>query len=645
MQGVVRVTTPDTQRALLRANGLPAHTDAEVAETLAEMKAVQRAALLPADVVIESNTSRPLQVACAVEWTVLADEDNRVLAEGSAEDVISLPPLPDGVHTLRLKVEKDVEETTLIVAPEQAPSLGTVTGQQKIWGCVAALYGIASTADKTLGDYNDLAELASVLGGSGAGFLGVNPVHALGCAALETISPYSPTHRGFLNTDHIALPLPLRTDSVDPEDLLNYATHRRMHGTAMRKAFSDFQSRNDRAENSRFEQFCAERGKDLDDFALFEHLSESHGPDWRAWPAALQNAHSARRDGMSEAVLYHKWLQWQADSQLATAQKQARDAGMSLGLYLDLAVGARLGGAESWGDETSVAQGVSIGAPPDHLSPAGQNWQLSAFAPRKLQASRYKAFRQVLRQNMQHCGLLRIDHALGLSRSFWIPEDGSPGGYVQQPFEAFLAIVALEARRAGTVIVGEDLGLVPAGFRADIAARGFYGYSVMQYEKDNKGAFLPVENLRAQSLACFGTHDTPTLAGYWAGHDIAWWEKLGWITTEDAARAVDTRATEKRALAGLPAPTPLPQVATAGLRDSIHSRLAESPAAMVAVQLDDILLLKEAQNLPGTVDEHPNWRRRYPSTLSDFARSKDLRQTAGLMERAGRSTRMRKDQT
>jgi 4-alpha-glucanotransferase len=308
-------------------------------------------------------------------------------------------------------------------------------------------------------------------------------------------------------------------------------------------------------------------------------------------------------------------------------------------------VGARLGGAESWGDDSCAAQGVSLGAPPDHLSPAGQNWQLSAFAPRKLQASRYKAFRQVLRQNMRHCGLLRIDHALGLSRSFWIPEDGSPGGYVRQPFAALLAIVALEAKRAGTVIVGEDLGLVPKGFREDMAARGLYGYSVMQYEKDGRGALLPVANLRAQSLACFGTHDTPTLAGFWAGRDIGWWERLGWITAEEAARAVNTRGTEKRALAGLSAPTPLPQVATTGLRDAVHTRLAESPAAMVAVQLDDILLSEEAQNLPGTVDEHPNWRRRYQKTLAEIAGGRDLRQTAALMARAGRAMKKQKDGT
>jgi 4-alpha-glucanotransferase len=338
-------------------------------------------------------------------------------------------------------------------------------------------------------------------------------------------------------------------------------------------------------------------------------------------------------------------MQWSADRQLAAAQQAGRDAGMSLGLYLDLAVGARLGGAESWGPEAATASGVSLGAPPDHLSPAGQNWQLAALSPHRLRQGRYEAFRFVLRQNMRHCGLLRIDHALGLNRSFWLPEDGTPGGYIRQPFRALMAIIAIEARRSGTVVVGEDLGLVPAGFREEMAASGLYGYSVLQYEKDETGALLPVEALRPQSLACFGTHDTPTLEGFWQGRDIAWWQKLGWISEEEAAWAVDRRTGEKRQLAGVKAPDPLPQRAGAGLRDLVHENLARAPAGLAAVQLDDILSIEEAQNLPGTIYDHPNWRRRYPQTIEQIAAGPDFDRTARIMNRAGRRSRQRKETT
>ena len=322
---------------------------------------------------------------------------------------------------------------------------------------------------------------------------------------------------------------------------------------------------------------------------------------------------------------------------------------MILGLYLDLAVGARLGGAESWGRSSASATGVSLGAPPDQLSPAGQNWQLAAFAPRKLQEGRYAAFRQILAKTLRHCGVLRIDHALGLSRSFWIPEDGSPGGYIRQPFEALMAVIAIEAQRAGAVIVGEDLGLVPPGFRDAMADGGLCGYTVLQYEKDSKGRFLPTGHLRAQSLACFGTHDTPTLRGFWEGRDIGWWQKLGWIDAEQAEAAQKTREDEKRQLlAPSKAQTQDPAQELGDMSDAIHRRLAKAPSALVAAQLDDILTVAEAQNLPGTVYEHPNWRRRYPLTISQIAASDALAKTSQIMTEAGRSqfkTMTRKEST
>jgi 4-alpha-glucanotransferase len=422
--------------------------------------------------------------------------------------------------------------------------------------------------------------------------------------------------------------------------LIDYAAHRAAHRPALETAFARFEAGATPAERQACDAFRAMGGQALLDFARFEALSESHGADSRKWPAE-----TARAPVAPERVAFHIWLQWRADRQLGAAQDSARGAGMALGLYLDLAVGPRLGGAETWGAASAAATGVSLGAPPDQLSPAGQNWQLAALSPNRLRAGRYAALRFVLRQNMRHCGLLRIDHALGLNRSFWLPEDGTPGGYIRQPFDALMAVIAIEAERAGCVVVGEDLGLVPEGFREDMARRGLYGYSVLQYEKDANGHFLPPEALRPQTLACFATHDTPTLAGFWQGRDIAWWERLGWVTQTEAARAMDGRQGEKRDLAGLAAPAPLPPRAGPGLRDTVHARLAQSPAALVAVQLDDILCIEEAQNLPGTVDEHPNWRRRCPQTLQEIETGPDLDKTASIMAHAGRAPKLRKETT
>ncbi|CAN0459429.1 unnamed protein product, partial [Scytosiphon promiscuus] len=292
------------------------------------------------------------------------------------------------------------------------------------------------------------------------------------------------------------------------------------------------------------------------------------------------------------AKRFQKWLQWIAVSQLSQAQDASSNNGMALGLYLDLAVGPRRGAAETWCETDTVADGVSIGAPPDFLSPAGQKWDLAGFAPRKLADTGYQALRDILAQTMRHCGVLRIDHVLGMNRSYWIPDDGSPGGYIKQPFESLLAVVAIEAERAETVVIGEDLGLVPDGFREAMRARGLYSYSVLQYEKNQDGQINRPDKLRPSSLACFGTHDTPTLKGYFEGRDIDWWQKLDWI---DADGASDAKSQRQKEIAGLcdwestSDSEAIDEGSFDHLNGCVHSALASSHIAMISVQLDDVL--------------------------------------------------------
>lgn len=633
LDGVTRPILPETQRALLRADGLQVDTDREVAETLAGLRAEAGAAWLPQDIVVTCDQPTELRPAGAPDWHVLAEDGGAVLAEGHAQGgLITLPPLPSGVHLLRLSQGGQTQRICLISAPCATPGLMEMGAGEKTWGVVAALYGLHSERNSGPGDFADLAGLARGLGARGAHFLGINPVHALGWADEGTISPYSPTHRGFLNTTHIAAQdlagAALRPHDGVPGDLIDYPGHRVWQRAALRSAWQHFCDHATDDQRRAFAAFCREGGKALQDFALFETLSETHGADWRHWPADLQTSAGAEDRGGAPDTWFHLWLQWIADAQLGAAQSDARASGMALGLYLDLAVGARRGGAEAWSGQDAVAAGVSVGAPPDQLSPAGQNWQLAGFAPRKLRAARYAPLRQVLAQSMRHAGLLRIDHVLGMNRSFWIPDDGSPGGYIRQPFAPLLAIVAIEAQRAGTAVVGEDLGLVPPGFREEMAGRGLYGYTVLQYEKTDRHCFRDPADLRPQSLACFGTHDTPTLQGYCSGHDIDWWEKLGWIGPENVAGARADRELENAALPG---------EGDASRRDAVHSALAEGATAMVAVQLDDVLDVREAQNLPGTTHEHPNWQRRYPLPVEEIAADARLAGTAAIMARAGRS--------
>ncbi|MEM7321266.1 MAG: 4-alpha-glucanotransferase, partial [Pseudomonadota bacterium] len=458
-------------------------------------------------------------------------------------------------------------------------------------------------------------------------FFGINPVHALGWANTEVISPYSPSHREFFNTDYISL-----DGGIGPtpqESLVDYAGFRQRHRAALEQAYLRFKTG---ADQSAFRTWQASAGSDLQQFAQFEAISERHGHDFRQWPQALRVAGPAAIETAGARSEFHAWLQWQADTQINAAQTASRDAGMSLGLYLDLAVGPRPGGAEVWMNPKTIAKGVSIGAPPDHLSPEGQSWALAAHAPGPLAEANYAPFRAVLRGLMTRCGLLRIDHALGLARSFWLADDGSPGGYITQPFASLLAVIQIEAAQAGCVVIGEDLGLVPAGFREQMNAAGLYSYAVWQFECASDGSFRRTEELAPYSLACFGTHDTPTVNGFWHGTDIEWWRRVGWLDGADRARHHAFRSRQRgslRSICGLAGNDRAPVII-----DRIHDKLAHAPCELVSVQIDDALAVVEAQNLPGTVDQHPNWRRRLPVPVEDFAATQALKDVADRMTMA-----------
>ncbi len=619
MAGTERRTTPDTQRALLRAMGLVPVTDALVVETARLLASEADERRYPHDLIAEAGQPFSLDAAPDCVWQIVWEDGGT----GEGRGPFGHRSLPMGLHRLTI----GGETVTLIAAPGSAPSVSGKRGRGKVWGVTGALYGLRSARNGGLGDYADLGAAGAALGRAGAAFLGINPIHDLGWGNTEDASPYSPSHRGFLNTAHIA------TDrlagSEGPEaanpagDLVDYAAHRGPHRARLRGAFAHFRAHAAPEDRAAFAAFRAERGAALEQFAAFEALSSRHGPDWRHWPADPGAADPAEAE-------FHAWLQWVADCQVGAASAEARAAGLTRGLYLDLAVGARRGGAEAWCTPDAIAAGMSLGAPPDHLNPQGQNWQVTAFAPAKLRATGFAAFRAILAASMRHAGILRIDHILGLNRGFWIPDDGSPGAYVGQPFEALLAIVAIEAARHGTVVIGEDLGLVPGGVRQGMARRGIYSYSVLQYERTKSDRLRSPKRLRANSLACFATHDTPTLRGFAEGRDIDWWQRLGWTMPDEAAKARKARARDVARLCASNGAAP------GALRDGVHAALAGSPAALVSVQLDDLDGAAEAQNLPGTIDEHPNWRRRYTRPVESFADWPAFCDTAAIMRRNGR---------
>ncbi len=609
LSGQYKSASPDTLRALLRAMGVPATQEAEAREALAVVQAQQADRHIPQDLnLTEGQPKRIPAPPCT--WTVIS-EVGTTLASGRSDEGLDLPALPMGYHQLHVDGQGWRAECLLLCRPAPAKPETQPSG----WGVCGALYGLRSARNGGLGSYADLGPTCAALAGQGADFLGINPVHALGWAATEMLSPYSPTHRGFFSTDHIAVP-GLGPTPDDP--LIDYAHFRPMHRAALEHAYADFTG------DPAFEAFCA-AAPDLSDFATFEALSEIHGEDARSWPADLQTPGKKAQSAAGARARFHAWAQWQAETQMDAAQTAARAAGMRHGLYLDLAVGPRPGSAEVWMNPGTIAQGVSIGAPPDHLNPEGQSWNLAAHAPERLAAHGYQPLRAMLQSLMAKAGILRIDHALGLLRSFWQPEDGSPGGYIRQPFDSLLSVIAIEARRAGCIVIGEDLGLVPDGFRETMNGAGLLSYAVWQFETYDDGVLRPADTLRPFALTCFGTHDTPTINGFWHGRDIAWWRQMGWLSRSETEARLNDRARQRaglRALCALPPDADMPQIVTA-----IHDRLLSSPSALVALQLDDLFALSEAQNLPGTVHEHPNWRRRTPVPVETLAKAPQLRDT------------------
>ncbi|MEM9765655.1 MAG: 4-alpha-glucanotransferase, partial [Pseudomonadota bacterium] len=458
-------------------------------------------------------------------------------------------------------------------------------------------------------------------------------------------SPYSPGHRGFLDTRPL---LSLADEAADGGALIDFAAHRLQHDTALRAQFETEVS--DPGLAARLTTYRASKGEALEHFALFEALSERLGADWRAWPAGYEHpdAPGARAFAAAEpqALAFHAWAQMRASEALGAAQHRALQAGMALGIYADLAVGVRPDGAEVWARPGVFARGVSLGAPPDMFAPEGQSWGLAPFSPPGLEADRYTAFAETIRAAAAHAGVLRIDHVLGLERTFWVPEDGTPGGYVRSDRAVLLAILRLEAARRGTVIVGEDLGVVPEGLRDALTASGIYGCSVAMFERW-EGRLRAPWHFRAETLASFGTHDTPTLKGWWQGRDIDWAETLGRADAEEAARQRLARAEDRRTIAALLAearilpagidPAHPPAEADAALLDAIHALMARASSALVAVQIDDVLGTLEPPNIPGTIDEHPNWRRRHEAAAESLANHAGFRRIATEMRAFGRA--------
>ena len=646
----------------------------------------------------------------AVEWQI-RDEANAVVQEGQAGPGLSavevrflygrrhvrveIPAPHDlslGYYSMTVRAEGlvggIVGTMRIIVAPRQCYVPPWLEANQRMWGLALQLYSLSSDRNWGSGDFTDLGRIVEWAGKElGAGVIGLNPLHALRNTTPYHISPYAPYSRLYLNELYIDLErLPEFYGSEEaqqqfraPEfqsklqalrksqqvDYDGIATAKRTmlsmaYPKFLTEAYSgeepNLQPKTERA--WRLEEFIQSEGTPLELYAIFQTLEEerrliqSKSATWHDWPNQFltpgQPAHEyAKRQ--RNRIRFFQYIQWVAREQLNEIRLMAKQLGMPIGLYQDLALGADRNGAEAWIYQSVLALGADCGCPPDAFAPEGQNWGLPPINPHALRASGYELMIQLLRNNFRSGGAIRLDHVMAFFRLFWIPRGrpASEGTYVQYPFEDLLAIVALESVRSKTLIVGEDLGTVPDWVREQLAKARILSYRVFYFERDANGAMKSPGDYPLQSLAVATTHDLPTLTGFWSGEDLRVRARLGAFTDDAAQRhAWEERHRDKAGIINalmreslLPhgvnenlATTP---VMTTDLCRAIHIYLARTPSCIVLANLEDSLGELSQTNLPGTVDSHPNWTRKYAVRVDEIVCDERLRQLGAVL----RSTR------
>ena len=573
-----------------------------------------------------SHAVRVLVPGSDRSWPGRAD---LVLEDGSHRVVEGELPgdLPHGYHRLHPEGHAEGGEVSLIVSPGHC----FLPHDLRTWGFAAQVYAARSRESWGIGDLADLARIGRFTRRLGGGVVMVNPMVAPTPVLPIEPSPYYPSSRRFAN------PLFLRVEEVPGWDRLEARTRERLGNAgralnatrkidrdaifklkmeALETIFADFERQGGHEDG--FDWFRRGKGRALTDFGTYCAIAEMHGKDWRRWPEALR-----RPDGEGVAVfrqanvariVFHSWLQWQLDTQLARASQ-------TIAIVNDLPIGLDVAGADAWCWQDLLARDVSVGAPPDEFNAAGQDWGLTPFIPHRLRAARYQPFIETIRGMLSHVGGLRIDHVMGLFRLFWIPRAlGTKGGsYVRARADELMAIVALESERARAFIIGEDLGTVEPGVRERLHEARMMSYRLLYFEP------APPQHFPELALSSVTTHDLPTIAGLWTGVDARSQKQIGIDPNEAGTKALREKL---RALGNLAEDAPVEAVI-----ESTHRALAQAPSRVLLATLDDAVAAPERPNLPGTVNEWPNWSLALEKPLEEIEALELPRRIAGALKR------------
>lgn len=689
-RGDLRQISADSQAAILAALGIDARSESGFASAVNQQQTVRWTQVLPpvivagVDAPVRVGVAAPREVRAAhLRWSLTFEAGTvhegqaplaqlAVIEEGEADGrayaryAVDLPPLPTGYHELSIEFDSGLAaHTRLIVAPQRCYEPPSIARGERAWGIAVQLYSLRSADNWGIGDFGDLRELIRLAAPAGCNMIGLNPLHALTPADPTQISPYSPSSRLYLNVLYISVPdvpefatcaparkrvaeeaFQTRLAELRATPNVDYPGVAEVKFEILKLLYAHFRAEHvahDTPRAQAFRAFVADCGPSLQLHALYDAL-DAHlrlqGPQywgWPSWPEAYRDPASpsvARfaRECTAE-VEYFLYLQWLAAEQLDAAQQACREAGMTIGLYGDVAVGASPAGSETWSNRRLYVQGASVGAPPDALALKGQDWGIPPQNPLELKAQCFRPTAELLRNNMRHVAALRLDHVMSLYRLWWVPQ-GLPsrdGAYVHYPVDDLMAVLALESQRNQCAVIGEDLGTVAEPMLRAMERYGTYHYKVLMFEQDATGRFRRPHEYVSGALATVTTHDLPTLRGWWEAHDLELRDRLDlYPDAEFKERAHAVRASERVRLMEALVETglwhwhpgqPLPEY-SAALSRAVHAFLGLSNANMALIQIEDLIGMTDPVNVPGTFTEHANWQRKVTlETAEIFARS------------------------
>ena len=642
VSGKLHVVAPDVLRRILVALGLPSGNRGDAVASRRLLAQRSSASTLPP--LITATAGRPTRLEVGGNepqpaFLVLESGEQRDITLTPMRGRLRLPAIAEaGYH--RLLIEN--REIVVAVAPSRCYTIEDAVPDARLWGIAAQVYSLRHHNDGGIGDASGVAALVASSGAHGADALALSPLHAQFTANPAHFGPYSPSTRLFLNPLYASPGLVFGHDRVaqvlvdagladafahfERLPLIDWPQAARAKLELLRQFYHAFTEDNDHALRADFAQFRADGGELLAQHTVFEALHAVHfergNGNWHEWPLDLRDPASAAvtvfAASQEDEVRFHCFLQWLTDRSFAIAQDTAREFGMRIGLIADLAVGMHPNGSHGWSRQGDILGGLAIGAPPDLFNPRGQNWGLTGFSPRALVNGGFTPFLATVRAALRNAGGLRIDHAMGLTRLWLIPEGAEPseGAYLSYPLTDLLRLLALESQRHRAVVLGEDLGTVPEGFRETLETAGLHGMRVLWFERSDRG-FASPDSWDKTAVGMTSTHDLPTVAGWWRGSDIATraaCDRLGVGVKE--ADVAEERAADRRLLwrafvdsgtaqGAEPPPENTPPVVDAAL---VFTASTGSP--LILPPIEDVLGIEEQPNLPGTIDEHPNWRRR-----------------------------------